>query len=78
MSKEVKPTPSGTAILTVRMPASMIGELRREAATRGVPVSTLVREAIMWKRAVMLPQQSVGTLQANPGNTYYVVTPIEH
>lgn len=72
MSKEVKPTPSGMAVLTVRMPASMIGELRREAAARGIPVSALVREAIAWKRALMLPRPSTGTSQSNPGNFYFV------
>ena len=70
MSKEVKPTPSGMAVLTVRMPASMIGELHREAASRGMSVSELVREAVAWKRA--LPRPSVGTSQSNPGNFYFV------
>lgn len=74
MRKEVKPTPSGMAVLTVRMPASMIGELRREAAARGISVSELVREAVVWKRSLMLPP-SIGTSwminQPNPGNYFF-------
>ena len=74
MSKEVKPEPSGMAVLTVRMPASMIGELRREAAARGVSVSELVRETVAWKRSLMLPP-SIGTSwmtnQPNPGNYFF-------
>ena len=67
VSKEVKPTPSGTHILTVRMPAAMIGELHREAVSRGIPVSELVREAVTWKRAMMLPMPA----PANPGNCFF-------
>ena len=67
MSKEVKPTPSGMAVLTVRMPASMIGELHREAAARGVSVSEVVREAVAWKRSAVLAIPAL----ANPGNYFF-------
>lgn len=67
MSKEVKPTPSGMAVLTVRMPASMIGELHREADSRGIPVSELVREAVAWKRTAVLSMSA----PANPGNWFF-------
>ena len=69
MSKEVKPTPSGMAVLTVRMPAAMIGKLGREAAARGVPVSVLVREAVEWK---LQYGPSWTAPPPNPGNFYFV------
>lgn len=67
MSKDVKPTPSGMAVLTVRMPASVIGELHREAVARGISVSELVREAVAWKRMAVLPMLA----PANPGNYFF-------
>ena len=68
MSEQVTPAPSGMHVLTVRMPAEMLGELSRRARKRGVPVSELVREAVRhdlgeWRDPIVQDRP-------NPGNFF--------
>ena len=46
MREHVVPEPTGMAVLTVRMPAELIGELSRMARARGTSVSALVRAMV--------------------------------
>jgi hypothetical protein len=52
-AESVTPEPSGMHVLTVRMTAEQIGELRRAAKARGVSVSEVVRQAVA---AELLPR----------------------
>ena len=73
----VTPSPSGLTVFSARLPAEELGELRREAARRQIPVSELIRAAV---RAYLGPQPVLMALSAaaQPGTLLQIMssTPI--
>lgn len=57
----VTPAPSGMTVFSARLPAAELGELRREAVRRQMPVSELIRAAV---RAYLGPQPALISLSA--------------
>ncbi len=73
MSEEVKPTPSGMHVLTVRMPAEMIGQLSRRAKSLDIPVSEVVRRAVYQHLNGTMYRPMVATSSSNPSYDNYIV-----
>jgi hypothetical protein len=71
--EQIESRPSGSQVLSARLPTILAEELLAEAARRGVRPSELIRDAIeLWLRAV---PGGVADISAFAGQNMRVITP---